>query len=335
MQSAITNQSDTIFSRVKRWMYCGNRPNWLARMANRMWATVAATGIIGSRVITLEVVGRKSGRVISFPLVMAVVAGERYLVSMLGDNTQWVQNVRAANGHALLRSGSREEVQLVEIPVDQRAPILKAYLQRADGARPHIPISKDASLAEYERIAAAIPVFHVTTRSPSSASTHKSPLAFFRLTVAFSVPFWLLGVLSDRQLLPGLPVSAFSLLCPLLAALLLVYRQAQTSGMIALLKRAFDYQVIRNKLWFLPTFLLMPGVMLLEFGLLRWMGTAVPAPHFSLLTAILLFLVTFVAGISEELGWTGYAIDPLQERFGALPAAILLGLFWAVWHFIP
>lgn len=335
MQSAITNQDDSIFSRFKRWMYRDNRPNWLARMANRMWATVAATGITGSRVITLEVVGRKSGRIISFPLVMAVVAGKRYLVSMLGDNTQWVQNVRVAGGHAVLRSGSREEIQLAEIPVDQRASILKAYLQRADGARPHIPINQDAPLAEFEQIAAAFPVFHVTTRNPPLTSTRKSLLAFFGLTLAFSVPFWLLGTLSNKQLLPGLPVSALAVLCPLLAALLLVYRQTQTSGMTALLKRSFDYQRIGNKLWFLPTVLLMPGVMLLEFGVLRWLGTAVPAPHFSLLTALLLFLVTFVAGIGEELGWTGYAVDPLQEQFGALPAATLLGWVWAVWHFIP
>lgn len=337
MQSDSTVNQDSIFSRVKRWMYHENRPNWLARVANRMWATIAATGITGSYMVTLEVVGRKSGRIISFPLVMAVVAGERYLVSMLGDNTQWVQNVRAADGHAMLRSGSREEVQLSEIPVDQRAPLLKAYLQRADGARPHIPIHKDAPLAEFDKIAAAFPVFHVTTRSPSSqpASTQKSPLAFFGLTFAFSVPFWLLGAVSDKQLLPGLPLSALAVLCPLLAALLLVYRRAQTSGVITLLKRSFDYQRIRNKLWYLPTILLMPGVMLLEFGVLRWMGTAIPVPHFSLLTAILLFLVTFVAGIGEELGWMGYAIDPLQERFGVLPAAILLGLVWAIWHFIP
>lgn len=337
MQNEIIINRDTLFSRMKRWMYRDNHPNWLARIANRAWATIAATGITGSNVVTLEVVGRKSGRLISFPLVMAVVAGERYLVSMLGDNTQWVQNVRAADGHAVLRSGSREEVQLSEIPVEQRAPILQAYLQRADGARPHIPIHKDALLAEFEQIAAAFPVFHVTTRNPLSESTsdRKSPLAFFGLTFAFSVPFWLLGGLSDKQLLPGLPLSALAVLCPLLAALLLVYRQTQTSGITALLQRSFDYQRIGNKLWVLPTVLLMPGVMLLEFGVLRWMRIAVPVPHFSLLTALLLFLVTFVAGIGEELGWTGYAIDPLQERLGALPAAVLLGSVWAVWHFIP
>ena len=43
----------------------------------------------------------------------------------------------------------------------------------------------------------------------------------------------------------------------------------------------------------------------------------------------------FIAAIGEELGWSGYAIDPLQDRFGALGGALLLGVVWAVWHFIP
>lgn len=55
----------------------------------------------------------------------------------------------------------REEVHLEEIPAEQRAPILKAYLQCAPGARPHIPVNKDAPLAEFAKVAAAYPVFRV------------------------------------------------------------------------------------------------------------------------------------------------------------------------------
>jgi membrane protease YdiL (CAAX protease family) len=42
----------------------------------------------------------------------------------------------------------------------------------------------------------------------------------------------------------------------------------------------------------------------------------------------------FVGALGEELGWSGYAIDPMQERWGALQAGILLGLVWAAWHVI-
>jgi len=91
------------------------------------------------------------------------VDGERYLVSMLGENVSWVQNVRAAGGRAVLRSGGREEVQLEEVPAEQRAPILRAYLRRAPGARPHVPVNKDATIEEFQRVAAAFPVFRVTS----------------------------------------------------------------------------------------------------------------------------------------------------------------------------
>jgi deazaflavin-dependent oxidoreductase (nitroreductase family) len=150
----------------KRWLYRGQRPNRMARILNRAWAAVASSGVASNYLVTLEVTGRKSGRIVSLPLVMAVVDGQRYLVSMLGDNVQWVHNVRAAGGRAVLRSGGREEIQLEEVPADQRAPILRAYLQRAPGARPHVPVNKDAALAEFQKVAAAFPVFRLASYKP-------------------------------------------------------------------------------------------------------------------------------------------------------------------------
>jgi hypothetical protein len=82
---------------------------------------------------------------------------------MLGDNVQWVRNVRAAGGRAVLRSGARQEVVLEEVPSSSRASILQAYLRRTPGARPHVPVDKDAPLVEFEKIAAAYPVFRVTS----------------------------------------------------------------------------------------------------------------------------------------------------------------------------
>ena len=120
-----------------------------------------AAGIAPDLLVTLEVAGRRSGRAISFPLVMVVVNGERYLVSMLGCDVVWVRNVRAANGRVVLRHGRTERVRLEEVPIEKRGPIVRAYLQRAPGARPHIPVDKDAPLEEFEAIAARIPVFSV------------------------------------------------------------------------------------------------------------------------------------------------------------------------------
>jgi deazaflavin-dependent oxidoreductase (nitroreductase family) len=146
----------------KRWLYRGQRPNWIARMLNRAWAMLFSSGLLPDYMVTLEVTGRKSGRTISLPVAVSIVHGERYLVSMLGEHVQWVQNVRAAGGKAVLQSGGRKEVRLEEVPPEGRAPILKAYLQRAPGARPHVPMNKDAPLAEFEQVAADFPIFRVT-----------------------------------------------------------------------------------------------------------------------------------------------------------------------------
>jgi deazaflavin-dependent oxidoreductase (nitroreductase family) len=145
----------------QRWLYRGQHPNRLARIVNRAWAAVFSAGIAPNYVATLEERGRKSGRVFSLPVVLAIVDNQRYLVSMLGEKVAWVENVRAARGKAVLRHGRREEIRLEEIPAAQRAPILKAYLKRAPGARPHVRVDKNAPLSEFEKIAAAIPVFRV------------------------------------------------------------------------------------------------------------------------------------------------------------------------------
>jgi hypothetical protein len=146
---------------IARWLYRGGRPNSIARIVNRGAAALYALGILPDYLVALEVVGRRSGRTTRLPLVMAGVDGERYLVSMLGEQVEWVRNARAADGRVVLRHGRREEVRLEEVPVAQRAPVLKRYLQIAPGARPHVPVPKDAPLAEFELLAPRIPVFRI------------------------------------------------------------------------------------------------------------------------------------------------------------------------------
>ncbi len=153
-----------------RWLYRGRRPNWIARLLNALGAAVASTGVTATvGMVTLEVVGRRSGRTIALPVAVVVVDGQRYLVSMLGDHVQWVKNVRATGGRAVLRSGGREHIILKEVSAERRAPILRAYLRRAPGARPHMLVSKDAPLADFEQIAPAYPVFRVTSLTSDEA----------------------------------------------------------------------------------------------------------------------------------------------------------------------
>jgi len=150
---------------VLRWLYRGGRPNRVASIVDRCTAAVYALGIAPNYLVALDVVGRRSGRALSLPVVMAVVDGERYIVSMLGEGVDWVRNVRAAGGDVTLRHGRREEVHLEEVAADRRAPVLKAYLKRAPGARPHLSIHKDAPLSEFAEVCSQFPVFRVVPGS--------------------------------------------------------------------------------------------------------------------------------------------------------------------------
>jgi deazaflavin-dependent oxidoreductase (nitroreductase family) len=156
--------------RHQRWMYASGRPNRLAAFLNRGWAILASAGLGRDRLVTLEVRGRHSGRPISFPLIVADYDGERYLVAMLGEGAQWVANVRAAGGQAVLLHGRRERVQLAEVAPGDRAPILKRHLQVAPAARSFVPVERHASVAEFDRVAAGFPVFHIQPVTPERAT---------------------------------------------------------------------------------------------------------------------------------------------------------------------
>jgi membrane protease YdiL (CAAX protease family) len=166
-------------------------------------------------------------------------------------------------------------------------------------------------------------------------AAQKQPLlAYFLLCILLMVPFWILGALTGIALLPGLPIAALGVVCPVTAALILVYRAQKRAGVVALLKRSFDFNRIRDRRWYLALLLIMPAVMALSYGALRLAGVAVPPPRITLTGALALVAFGFLGALGEELGWSGYATDPLQARWGALKASLLLGGFWAIFHYV-
>ena len=167
----------------------------------------------------------------------------------------------------------------------------------------------------------------------------RSPWLFFALVFVLAAPLWLLGTITDRGLLKdlgiNLPFSALIFVCPLLAAAILVYREEKLAGVMRLLQRIFDYRRIKPALWYAPILLLMPALYAMSYGIMRLLGTPLPAPQISLLTLLLLFALFFITAACEEVGWTGYATDPLQARWGALGASLIVGVVWASFHLVP
>jgi deazaflavin-dependent oxidoreductase (nitroreductase family) len=143
-----------------RWFYRGWRPTRLGRWINRTATWWLGLGL-SPKLATLEVRGRVSGALRVTPVVVAHVDGKRYLVSMLGAGSDWVKNVEAAHGAAVLRQGRRRPVRLVGVPPAERAPILREYVRVATDGRRHFPVQVGAPLSEFEAIADRYPVYRI------------------------------------------------------------------------------------------------------------------------------------------------------------------------------
>lgn len=128
------------------------------------WLTRHGISLYGSRVLYVR--GRKSGEWRSNPVNPVTLGGERYLVAPRG-NTQWVRNLRAADGECGLRIGRRtERFTASEVGDDAKPAILRAYLKRwkwevggfFDGVSAKSP---EETLRE---IAPGYPAFLITSR---------------------------------------------------------------------------------------------------------------------------------------------------------------------------
>ena len=142
-----------------RAMYVGRRGNATARRYAWFWNRAFRLGLLPRRWVTLEVRGRRTGTVTQFPLGMADVGGQWY-VSMLGE-CNWVRNVRAAEGRVTLRRRRARAVRLFEVPVEERAPVIRRYVGRVPGGRPHIAVDRHEPVEAFETIASNYAVFRV------------------------------------------------------------------------------------------------------------------------------------------------------------------------------
>jgi deazaflavin-dependent oxidoreductase (nitroreductase family) len=173
-------QPDPAERRSLRFFYRDWRPTRLGHVVNGAMAWLSGLGLTPPILLTLQVAGRKSGVPRTSVLVPAEVDGRRYLVSMLGDGSEWVRNVRAAGGKAFVKRGALHAVLLTEVPPEERAPILKEYCRVATSGRHHFPVPFDAPVSAFESIAAEYPVFRIDappSHGDSPRSSH-SPLLF-------------------------------------------------------------------------------------------------------------------------------------------------------------
>lgn len=118
-----------------RQFYRDWRPTRMGRLVNRAWAWLSGLGLTPRVLLTLQVKGRRSGRLRTTVLVVASHGGQRYLIS--------------------------RPVKLAEVPVSARGPILKAYCHVATSGRHHFPLPHNAPVSEFDAVAQRYPVFRI------------------------------------------------------------------------------------------------------------------------------------------------------------------------------
>jgi hypothetical protein len=174
---------------------------------------------------------------------------------------------------------------------------------------------------------------------------NRNPWKFFLLTYAYSWVIWIPSVLDGIGIELPFRVTGYSVLvviigafAPLMAAITLVVREEGWKGIKEFLGQALDFRIK-------PVYLILAlSLPLLIHVIAHYLALAVgldvaktlfptEIPVAPIVLAIpYFFLMLVIGGGQEEIGWRGYAQEPLQEKIGVIPASLVIGLIWGIWH---
>jgi len=118
---------------------------------------------------------------------------------------------------------------------------------------------------------------------------------------------------------------------PALAALAVTFRAEGRSGVIALLRRITRWSVAAKYYVFALGFMIavkLTAAMIYRASTSSW--PRFDTSQWYLIPFAIAFSTPFQAG--EEIGWRGYALPRLADRFGLGTASVLLGFIWGLWH---
>lgn len=149
---------------------------------------------------------------------------------------------------------------------------------------------------------------------------------------------WVADTFYTGSTLSGLLVLPFLLLSagPLLGALIVTWIIGGKEGVMTLLRKFTIWRV--GWQWYAVALLLTPAMFLVAIYLNVWLGA--PNPSVALLAAVPGLFLAFALRLinpldgpmKEELGWRGFALPYLQERYSTPVAYLILTTLVVVWH---
>jgi membrane protease YdiL (CAAX protease family) len=170
----------------------------------------------------------------------------------------------------------------------------------------------------------------------SGRSTATPVVHFFLLTFAFSWMIWIPVMVWKPPFAVMMVLVLIGAFGPSIMGVVSTYRTGGKSAGRELWRRFF--QVRRIPLaWWIVILALFPVIAIVRNRIDIALGGNPPGFSFEPLmdpaSFLGLLLLMIVGGpLAEELGWRGFALDPLQKRRSALSAALIIGVVWAFWH---
>lgn len=161
---------------------------------------------------------------------------------------------------------------------------------------------------------------------------------FFLLSFLFSWLVWsaiIFFVPAENLLLPLIFLGAFG---PSLVAIFLMLLRGNKEDQKDFWDRIINFKRISWK-WYLIILFIFPFILFVGYSFYSLLGGDLPplSNYTSGITSpgdflFLLGIMLLGGPLAEELGWRGYSLDLLQEKYGKLNASVILGGIWVLWH---
>ncbi len=163
--------------------------------------------------------------------------------------------------------------------------------------------------------------------------------AFFALAYALTWSAWLPLALRGPVYGDRLSYLHFlGSLGPLVSAFVMTGLVSGRSGVRELLGRVFQWRVPLGwhlLAWFGPAVLYGIAAVVVRFVWLPWpkLGQFGHSEEFAQLAVPVYWMLSLICyGFGEEVGWRGFALPHLQRKYSALTCAVIMSVFWALWH---
>lgn len=134
---------------------------------------------------------------------------------------------------------------------------------------------------------------------------------------------------------PGNPLFFIGVYAPAIAAIVVTFWTRGLSGVGALLRKLARWRF--SPVWYAFVLVGVPLIATIAGHLGKVVMGVKPPAHTPLIlkwaSVLPVALILDPGPLGEELGWRGFALPRMIQRWKAPAASILLGLIWGVWHY--